>query len=288
LTWGHQYIDTNKIRLHCVTQGDGELVILLHGLLEFWYSWRYQIPALSKRFKVVVPDLRGYNDSDKPQAGYDLDTLSQDICGLIQALGYKRAHIVGHDWGGTIAWHFAQHFPEHLGKLAILGAPHPQRLRQAILSNWEQVQRSWYFLALNFPGLPDWLIEQNLRPLLSNMFQQQAVRKSAFTRFDTDLYQVALQKPGVIGSVAKHAQQFLSLRAWWQDWRAMQATIINPTLVMWGEEDSLLCPSLLQNLETLVQAPYELKAVPVCGHWIQQEAPDTVNRELLNFLSQAL
>lgn len=103
--WQHCFVETNRIRLHCVTQGEGELVILLHGFPEFWYSWRYQIPALAKHFKVVVPDLRGYNDSDKPASGYDLDTLGQDIRGLIENLGYRRAHLVGHDWGGTIAWH---------------------------------------------------------------------------------------------------------------------------------------------------------------------------------------
>ncbi|NJM85625.1 MAG: alpha/beta fold hydrolase, partial [Leptolyngbyaceae cyanobacterium RM2_2_21] len=81
--WQHQFVQTNQVRLHCVTQGDGELVVLLHGFLEFWYSWRHQIPDLAKQFRVVVPDLRGYNDSDKPVGGYDLDTLAQDIYGLI-------------------------------------------------------------------------------------------------------------------------------------------------------------------------------------------------------------
>ncbi len=106
--WQHRFVETNKIRLHCVTQGEGELVILLHGFPEFWYSWRFQIPALARYFKVVVPDLRGYNDSDKPANGYDLDTLSADIQGLIDSFGYARAHIVGHDWGSDRLEHCAE------------------------------------------------------------------------------------------------------------------------------------------------------------------------------------
>lgn len=101
--WNHLFVPTNRIRLHCVTQGEGDLVVLLHGFPEFWYSWRHQIPVLARHFKVVVPDLRGYNDSDKPNSGYDLDTLSIDIKGLIRNLGYRKAHIIGHDWGGSIA-----------------------------------------------------------------------------------------------------------------------------------------------------------------------------------------
>jgi epoxide hydrolase 4 len=95
--WRHRFVEANQLRFHCVTQGQGELVLLLHGFPEFWYSWRYQIPVMSRYFQVAVPDLRGYNDSDKPSRGYDLDTLTQDIVGLIYSLGYDRAHIVGHD-----------------------------------------------------------------------------------------------------------------------------------------------------------------------------------------------
>ncbi|MEO0409950.1 MAG: alpha/beta fold hydrolase, partial [Cyanobacteria bacterium P01_A01_bin.135] len=142
--WQHLFVDTNDIRLHCVTQGEGELVVLLHSFPEFWYAWRHQLPVLARHFKVVVPDLRGYNDSDKPQTGYDLDTLATDIRGLIQGLGYSKAHIVGHGWGGAIAWHMAQRFPKLMHRLAILNAPHPQAFVQALAGNLDQLWRSWY------------------------------------------------------------------------------------------------------------------------------------------------
>ncbi len=282
--WQHRFIETNHIRLHCVTQGEGELVLLLHGFPEFWYSWRYQIPALARHFKVVVPDLRGYNDSDKPMSGYDLDTLSTDVQGLIEHLGYSRAHLVGHDWGGTIAWHFAQRFPQWLDRLAILNAPHPQQFMQELVGNLDQLRRSWYLLALQVPALPEWLIQQNLRSLVKNFFQGQAVRKGAFTSKDTEIYQAALEKPGALSAVLSSYRQLLAPQTWLEQWGKLPEPITVPTLVLWGEEDLLFSQKLTEKLDRLVSAPFHLKLLHHCGHWVQQEVPQTVNRELLNFL----
>jgi pimeloyl-ACP methyl ester carboxylesterase len=286
LGWQHHFIETNNIRLHCVVQGEGDLVVLLHGFPEFWYSWRYQIPALARHFKVVVPDLRGYNDSDKPQTGYDLDTLSADIRGLIESMGYAKAHIVGHDWGGAIAWHFAHRFPELLNRLAILNAPHPQRFMQELMGNLDQLRRSWYLLAFHIPALPEWLIRQNLRSIVKNLFQEQAIRKGAFSTKETDMYQAALEKPGVLSAVLNYYRQFLSPQSLLAQWGHLPTPISVPTLVLWGEEDFLFNQRLTEGIEQLVKAPFKLKRLPHCGHWVQQEAPQTVNRELLDFLRQ--
>lgn len=284
--WQHHFVETNRIRLHCVTQGEGELVLLLHGFPEFWYSWRFQIPALARHFKVVVPDLRGYNESDKPSSGYDLDTLSADIQGLIESLGYARAHIVGHDWGGTIAWHLAQKFPQYLNRLAILNAAPPQRFLQEMVSNLDQLRRSWYVLAFQVPGIPEWLIQQNLKEVVSNVFQGQAIRKGAFSSEETKLYQSALEKPGALSAALNYYRQMLSPWNWLKDFGRTPNPVTAPTLVLWGEEDSLLSQNMIKELDQLVQAPFKLTVVPHCGHWIQQEAPQTVNRELLAFLRQ--
>lgn len=282
--WQHRFVETNNIRLHYVTQGEGDLVILLHGFPEFWYSWRHQIPALARHFKVVVPDLRGCNDSDKPQTGYDLDTLSADIQGLIENLGYLRANIVGHDWGGTIAWHFAHQFPNLTQRLAVLNAPHPQRFLLEMVSNMDQLRRSWYLLALQVPTLPEWLIRQNLKPILKTLFQEQAVRKSAFTTKDTEIYQAALEKPGALAAVLNHYRHLFLPQNWMNQLSRATAPISAPTLVLWGEEDFLFSQKLTEGIERWVTAPLKLKFLPHCGHWIQQEAPQTVNRELLDFL----
>jgi pimeloyl-ACP methyl ester carboxylesterase len=282
--WQHHFIPTNNIRLHCVIQGEGELVILLHGFPEFWYSWRHQIPVLSKHFKVVVPDLRGYNDSDKPASGYDLDTLTTDICGLIENLGYLKAHIVGHDWGGAIAWNLAQRFPHLLDRLAVLNAPHPQRFLQELVGNLDQLRRSWYLFALQVPTLPEWLIQRNLSSIIRTLLQEQTVRKGAFTTEDTRIYQAALEKPGVLAAVLSHYRQFLSPQTWMAQWGRSLAPITVPTLVLWGEEDCFFSQNLVKGMENLVVAPLQLKLLQHCGHWVQQEVPQTVNRELLDFL----
>lgn len=284
--WYHRFVETNHVRLHCVMQGEGDLVVLLHGFPEFWYSWRYQIPVLARHFKVVVPDLRGYNDSDKPEHGYDLNTLSADIRGLIESLGYARAHVVGHDWGGVIAWHLAQRFPHYLNRLAILNAPHPQRLMQELVSNLDQIRRSWYVFAFQVPGLPEWLIQQNLKNFVQEFFRGQAVRKGAFTAEDAQMYEAALSKPGVLAAAMNYQRQLFSLQNLLRQWRRSPDPITVPTLVLWGEEDSLLSSKLTEGLDQFIAAPFKLKFVPHCGHWIQQEAPQTVNRELLSFLQQ--
>lgn len=284
MSWAHQYVETNKIRLHYVTQGSGELVILLHGLFEFWYSWRHQLPVLGKRFKVVVPDLRGYNDSDKPGHGYDLDTLTQDLRGLIQSLGYSKAHLVGHDWGGAVAWHFAQKCPRYLNRLAVLSVPQPQSIRSSLLSNLGHLQQSWHLFSLQLPGFPEWFLQGNLNPFLTHLFQQQAVRKTAFTATDTALYQAALQKPGAFAAMVRHARHFV-MRHQGFSMTQLNKALQCPTLVLWGEDDHLMLPTRWQHSISAISC--RVRSIPCCGHWIQQEAPESVNRELMKFLSKA-
>ncbi|NCJ07858.1 alpha/beta fold hydrolase [Synechococcales cyanobacterium C] len=282
--WQHQFIETNHIRLHYVTQGEGELVVLLHGFAEFWYSWRYQLPELARHFKVVVPDLRGYNDSDKPQGGYDLTTLGTDILGLIHNLGYRQAHVVGHDCGGMIVWHLAQHYPDALKGIALLNAPHPQHLVQDLIGNWDQMRRNWPLLAMQVPGVPEWLIRQNLQQFLREWFQSQAIRKAAFSSETLRIYRAALEKTGVVTSALNSYRQLFSAGQWLSRLGRLPQPIQVPALVLWGEEDSLLSPQSQATLEQLIKAPFRFKAIPECGHWIQQEVPRLVNRELLSFL----
>jgi len=283
-TWQHSFIETNHIRLHTVMQGEGDLVVLLHGFPEFWYSWRFQIPFLGQHFKVVAPDLRGYNDSDKPSSGYDLDTLAEDIRGLVQSLGYARAHIVGHDWGGIIAWHLAQKFPNMLDRLAILNAPHPQRMMHEMATNFDQLRRSWYVFAFQVPFLPEWLIRQNSQEFVRRLFQDQAVRKGAFSKEETQVYKAALEKPGALSAALSYYRQLLMPWNWVKEVGRAPQPITVPTLVLWGEDDAFLSQENTKNLDQLINAPYRLTTIPNCGHWIQQEAAQTVNRELLNFL----
>lgn len=283
-SWQHQFVQTNQINLHCVTQGTGELVLLLHGFPEFWFSWRFQIPALARHFKVVVPDLRGYNDSDKPANGYDLDTLTQDVLGLIRNLGFTKAHIVGHGWGGMIGWNLAQNFPESIQSLALLSAPHPGSLTQTLFSNMDQLRQHWHFLAFQVPGVPEWMLQQNLSNFLQDWFQRQAIRKAAFSTETLRVYQTALSKTGALSSALNYYRNWLSPQTWLSRLSDPQRPIQVSTLVLWGKEDRVLSPALTKGFERLIANPFRLKLIPECGHWIQQEVPQLVNLELLSFL----
>src|SRR5262249_19746321 len=156
----HRTVRTNGVRLHCVVDGDGPLVLLLHGFPEGWYSWRHQIAALASRFRVVAPDLRGYGESEKPAnvAAYAMPELVADVEGLVKAFGATDAAIVGHDWGGGIAWYFAMERPALTRRLAVLNCPHPAILLEHLRGNPRQLARSWYFFFFQLPWLPEYLL----------------------------------------------------------------------------------------------------------------------------------
>src|SRR6516165_6877348 len=155
--WTHRSVSANGTRFHVASSGDGPLVLLLHGFPEFWWTWRRQIESLSQAgFRVVAPDLRGYGGSDKPPRGYDLVTAASDAAGLIRSLGEANAVVVGHDWGGLIAWTIATYHPKVVRRLAVVSVPHPLRLRAAVLSDpFGQGRRSGYAFGFQLPLLPE-------------------------------------------------------------------------------------------------------------------------------------
>jgi epoxide hydrolase 4 len=157
------YAEIGDVRLHYVEAGDGPLIILLHGFPEFWYGWRLQIkPLAAAGFRVVAPDMRGYNLSSKPAdvAAYDTNRLVTDIRGLIQERGAQSTLLVGHDWGGTVAWETAMTHPEVVDRLAILNAAHPRKLSQG-LHHPGQLRKSWYFFFFDLPELPESVVHAN-------------------------------------------------------------------------------------------------------------------------------
>jgi pimeloyl-ACP methyl ester carboxylesterase len=159
----HHFAQVNGINLHYTKQGKGKkLVVLLHGWPEFWYSWRYQIPALAEDFTVIAPDLRGFADSDKPLdiKEYHPSIVASDIAKLIASLGFEKAFIVGHDWGGAIAWAFASYYPDLTEKLVVLNCPHPQLFVKALSSNMEQIKKSWYMFFFQIPKVPELFFRQ--------------------------------------------------------------------------------------------------------------------------------
>ncbi|MGH7965838.1 MAG: alpha/beta fold hydrolase [Candidatus Binatia bacterium] len=284
-SWQHGFTRVDGIRLHYVTQGEGKLAVLLHGFPEFWYSWRHQIPALAPHFKVVAPDLRGYNESDKPQgvANYRLDLLTADVMGLIRSFGEEKALIIGHDWGGAVAWTFAAHYPQASERLIVMNCPHPGAFQKHLRTNFRQLGRSWYMFFFQIPGLPEWLIRNNRRWFIERAFRGMALRKEAFTDEDLARFVEAIVKPGALtGAINYYRATF---REFVRQRERTFPQIVCPTLLIWGENDIALGKELTYNMEGYFTNRFAIKYIPQCSHWVQQEQPELVNRYMLEFLS---
>ncbi len=278
--WQHRDIITNGIRMHYVTQGEGPLILLLHGFPEFWYSWRYQIPFLAEHgYTVVAPDLRGYNDTDKPRKGYDIPGLLRDIEGLIKGLGQKKAIIVGHDWGGALAWGFAIRYPQMTERLIVMNAPHPQAMLRE-LRTLKQLRKSWYIFVFQIPWLPETMLLRNHANEIGRILRGSAVQKDAFPPEVTAKYQEAMSKPGSVTAALNYYRQLFRHPPGPAE-RISHISI--PTLLIWGEQDIALGIELTYGLEQWVDN-IQVKRIPDSGHWVQQEQPNKVNQLMLAFL----
>ncbi len=280
-TWQHRDIITNGIRMHYVTQGEGPLVVLLHGFPEFWYSWRHQIPFLAEHgYMVVAPDLRGYNDTDKPRKGYDVPTLLRDIVGLIKGLGREKAIIVGHDWGGILAWEFAIRYPEMTERLVAMNAPHPAAMRREFRT-LKQLRKSSYMFFFQLPWLPEYVLLRNHANEVGRTLRGNAGQKSVFSREETAIYQQAMSKPGAATASLNYYRQIFRRPP--SPSTGKNPYVRVPTLLIWGEQDRALGIELTIGLEQWVDH-LEIRRIPDSGHWVQQEQPEKVNRYVLEFL----
>lgn len=275
--WIHKFIVSNGIRLHYVTQGEGELVLLLHGFPEFWYSWRHQIPVLAEKHKVVALDLRGYNLSDKPQdtASYVLDELILDIVGVIDGLGYRRCHLVGHDWGGMVAWGVAYAVPERIQTLSVLACPHPAKFQQLSLEQW---LRSSYMLLFQLPWLPEILLQWGGYGAIAQIFRWAAVNQQAIRPADLALYQDAAAQRGALSGMLNYYRAGLQ-SLWSREWGILDV----PTLMLWGRQDPTLGMELTYGTEAYVKE-LKIQYLDYCGHFVQQEQAALVNEYLLEWL----
>jgi epoxide hydrolase 4 len=282
-TWQHRDIITNGIRMHYVTQGSGPLIVLLHGFPEFWYSWRFQIPFLAEHgYTVVAPDLRGYNETDKPRKGYDTTTLTRDIEGLVKGLGQEKAIIVGHDWGGAVAWIFAARYPEMTRRLIIMNAPHPLAFQRE-MRTLRQLRKSWYIFFFQLPWLPEYVLLRNNANGVGRMLRGAAAQKTVFPPEVTTKFQQAMSMPGAMKSALNYYRQLFRRTPGSVAAASNSFRVHAPTLVIWGEQDIALGLELLNGLEQWVDN-IQIQRIPDSGHWVQQEQPDKVNQLMLDFL----
>ncbi len=259
----------------------GDPVILLHGFPEDWSCWRGQIGPLAEAgFDVLAPDQRGYGASDKPRgvAAYGLDRLADDVAGLIESTGRPSASLVGHDWGGVVAWWTAVRHPARVDRLAILNAPHPVVFRRYLRTHPAQLLRSWYVFFFQVPRLAEAMFRRrNWRGLARALVRSS--RPGTFSEADLERYRRAWSEPGAITSMIHWYRAAL---------RHPPATSADPrvhlpTLLIWGARDHFLARGLAERSLALCDAG-RLEWFEEATHWVQHEEPERVNRLLIDFL----
>jgi pimeloyl-ACP methyl ester carboxylesterase len=294
----HDYAEVNGVRLHYVAAGEGALLLFLHGFPEFWYGWKEQLAEFGKDHLAVAPDMRGYNLSSKPAAidQYRMKYLVEDVRALAEDLGHSKFVLVGHDWGGVVAWAFAMAHPECLEKLVIVNAPHPAVFLRELRDNAAQQQASQYMLLFQTPQAEGILSANNCAALVSVVLGD-GLKSGAFTEEDKAAYLSAWSQPGALTgglnyyrasgigppgpgpTLVTKAEEVLA--HFGVDPSRMVVKV--PTLVIWGEKDTALLASNLEGMEAFVPN-LALRRIPEGTHWVVHENPGEVNGYIREFL----
>lgn len=283
----HLEIKLDSVTLHAVAAGpkDGPPLILLHGFPDFWYGWRHQIEPLSKAgYRVLAPDMRGYNLSDKPsnRQDYGMEQLGQDLVGLVRFTGHPKASVVGHDWGGGVLWWALDAHSEHIERAVIINVPHTRVLQSALRSDMGQLRRSWYMLFFQLPRLPEMRLlgrrAQNLLDSIGVHFERSQDFEDPEVR---EAYRDAWLQPGAMTAMLNYYRAALRNPPPRPTTSPQQV----PTLLIWGQRDRALGPKLA--LASQKRAPHiELAQLDDCGHFPHVDDPQKVNALLLDFLSR--
>ncbi|MGV9302342.1 alpha/beta fold hydrolase [Nonomuraea sp. NPDC003727] len=287
--WTHRAVHAGGTRFHIVEAGEGPLVLLLHGFPQFWWTWRHQLRSLAAAgYRAVAVDLRGYGGSDKPPRGYDLPTLAGDATGLIRALGETGAIVVGHDWGGLLAWTMAVTDPKSVHRLVVVGAPHPVRLRGALRTDpFGQLKASGYTLGFQLPFLPEHRLTRRGGELVGRLLDEWS--RPGWPEPETArVYREAFGIPAVAHCALEYHRWFgrSQLRPdGYRYARAMRAEIEAPTLQLHGALDTCILPRTAHGSGRFVAAPYRWRLVEGAGHFPHEEVPETFDTELLAWLS---
>lgn len=292
--WTHRTVRANGIALHIAELGSGPLVLLLHGFPQFWWTWRQQLVDLADAgFHAVAADLRGYGASDKPPRGYDLPTLADDVAGLVGALGERNAVIVGTDVGGLLAWTVATLDPHVVSRIAVLGAPHPLRLRRAIAADPRGQGRASKPMWSTFqvPRWPERLLKD--RDYIRDLFD--AWSGAAWRR--SHEYPGAVEQYARSMQVSQVAHSALEIFRWGlrsvprrdgrRTARRLGEGVRVPVLQVHGEDDACMLLTTAQGSGAYVQGSYEWQSLPGVGHFPQEEAPHLVSAELIRWAKLA-
>jgi len=279
----HHTVRANGIRQHWVEAGSGPPLVLLHGFPETWYAWRKQIPVLSRHYRVIAPDLRGYGHTEKPAAGYDKRTMARDLAALMDHLGVAAAPIIGHDRGARLATRFAKDFP---GRATHLGVFDNVPTRVIFERMDAAVARGhWFFIFNQVPDLPEALIHGREETWLRFIFSSWTYDPECLSDEEIATYVKAYRQPGAVRGAMSDYRAGRDDVA--QDLADADVGIACPTLALWGEDFDLVgrmwdMPSVWNAMGTDVSTV----AIPQCGHLPHEERPDVVNEAILRFLEQ--
>jgi pimeloyl-ACP methyl ester carboxylesterase len=260
----HGYADSNGVKIHYASLGRGPLIVMVHGYPDFWYTWRHQMAVLSKDYQVVAIDQRGYNLSDKPKGKeqYDVTLLVSDLRAVIKHLGRDSAIIVGHDWGGRVAWGFAERYPDMTRLLMLCNTPHPRGTSRERAHNPEQQANTAYAQRLKQPGS-----EKNLTAEgLAGRVQDPRAREH---------YVEAFKRSDFSAMVNYYRQNYPDEP--YVDNTSPVVKIKSPVLMIHGMKDTALMSPALNGTWDWVEKDLTIMTIPDAGHFVQQDAPDQVS-----------
>ena len=278
-----EFVEANGIRFRCQVEGDGPLVILLHGFPQFSYMWRNAVPALAAAgFRAAAPDTRGIGESSRPTrvADYRLSILGDDVAALIAALGGRKAHVIGHDWGGLIAWETAFAHPEVVDRLITVNGPPAHILPRRWSARLRQLERSWYVFYFALPWNPERFLTRRNGAIMPRL-----LRGGQFSPEEITTYRDAICRPGAAwAGLAYYRALVRNLRA--NATRLRGNVVSAPTLVIWGEHDDALGVEFTEDMDRYVRGPLRIVRLPEENHWFIQNQPDRFVRMVVDFLRE--
>jgi pimeloyl-ACP methyl ester carboxylesterase len=284
-----RYADVNGVRLHYASAGAGKLMLFVHGFPQFWYAWHELLPEFARDHHAVAPDMRGVNLSGKPEGvkAYHVTQQTEDLRALMRHLGHERCILVGHDWGGACAWHFASQHPEEVEKLVIVNAPHPVMFARELRNNPRQREASDYMALLRLDKAERVLAENDFRRLRYFFREWGAAGGRKPDAATLAIYQQAWARPDALAASLNYYRASPLYPATPPDsipeLRAQDFTVRVPTLVIWGESDTALLPPLLDGLEQCVPG-VRIERIAQGSHWVIHEFPERVIALIRGFL----
>ena len=290
----HHVAELSECRMHYVTRGEGKPILFLHGFPQFWFLWRRQLADLGSDHAVYAPDMRGYNLSCKPERveDYRMRHLLGDILELVEQLGLAPLTLVGHDWGGIVSWTFALKYPGLLERLVIIDAPSPFTWNRDLRESPKQRDAVNYMIELSKPSPePEEMLAAKSFSMMDDIMRRIGGRHAQLSDADRAIYHEAWGQPGALQGAlnyyrAAHMGEQVAAGGVPEEYasKITSQTVSVPTLVIWGENDAALLPSLTRGLSEWVPQ-LRVEIVPGAGHWVPYERPNEVNSLIREFVS---